>query len=73
MQSVPSGGAGPGIQVGTPGGPGNGPAPPLGMFGNDPNKLIQQMPELLKMRQSGQMNPEMAKTVSMAEMLLTPV
>jgi hypothetical protein len=63
MQAMPSGGAGPGLQAGTPGHSG-GPAPPgLGIFG-DPNKLIQQMPELLKMRQAGQMNPEMQKTVS---------
>lgn len=65
MQPVPSGGAGPGMSnAGTPG-PSNGAAPPpnLSVFG-DPKTLIAQMPDLLKMRQAGQMNPEMQKAVS---------
>lgn len=68
MQSVPSGGAGPGIaQAGTPQPPRTPAQQPqtLGsLFGGDPNKLIANMPELLKARQAGQMNPEMQKNVS---------
>lgn len=65
MQPVPSGGAGPGMQqAGTPVQAGQ-PAPPgLSVFGSDPTKIIEQLPQLMKMRQSGQMNAEMQKTVS---------
>lgn len=61
MQPVSSGGAGPGMNPGTPG---SGPVPAINMFGSDPTKIIEQMPQLLKLRQTGQMSPEMSKTVS---------
>lgn len=60
MQPAASGGAGPGMNPGMAGGP----VPAISMFSNDPTKIIEQMPQLLKARQTGQMSQEMAKTVS---------